>query len=812
MQKLQLKHTLSALALSVAGFLGANAQTVDYLYDVVPAPGSSIEGFMEGSTLKFKLHETPVAFLVNLYDDGEFNQSWYSNQNQFELTEDGYYQHEFLIDYIFTEGKTYEFEFKYYSDLNFDDGSLIGSQSIYYTGLTANPVSDVALAEVSPASPGELALNADGSATVGMTFTAPVTIDKVTVPIGMGADMEGTAVAANDAETEWTVTIPADAVTTTVAAYDLLQISVYALDGVGKYIYQDGLPFISLEYTTGSAVPKGTDFIVDIADKTVSAPVEYFKVDSGNEDLPISPNDANIVMDVDGNAITVNPYTSITVTAADGTIMSQAKTIWYQNEEGEEMKEPFDGTVTLETPITAPGTYSIHFPYMAFHIGEETLATFSAEKTVEFTIEGSQEEAYLILPGVEGVEALYAMQVVFGQLDHFAYLTYPEGKNRVYATLIRPEGETAVTGRIAHAEEDDGTGGIWTLADNEGDNSLLFQFYTEDGLMGYRTPGLYTLIIPAGSVLVNGVANSEARLEYLVGGELRTMSEATVLNPESQLVGNLMSVQVTWDKTPLTLNRNEKVTVKIDEVETFDCDVALSTWSDQQDNQPGLGLLAGEETPTDNVLNIYMPFEAFGKTGSYIITLPQGIVSDKEGAVNPLQVITFYSLPYSDKQLSLTPECANYGKTTVDNLETIVITCEGEPLSINNGNNIRVDFGDEQHYVYTDGLVSTNDENTAVIVNVAGIVKEKGEYSLVLPEGAFIIGNENVMAINNEGYYSYIVTNPSSIVESIDAQEGRYVVYGVNGVLVLDTDNAADLRGLANGLYIINGKKVLVRE
>lgn len=51
----------------------------------------------------------------------------------------------------------------------------------------------------------------------------------------------------------------------------------------------------------------------------------------------------------------------------------------------------------------------------------------------------------------------------------------------------------------------------------------------------------------------------------------------------------------------------------------------------------------------------------------------------------------------------------------------------------------------------------------------------------------------------------------SAVASLVDAVDGKYLVYNLNGVLVLNTDKASDLNKLAKGLYIVNGKKVLVK-
>ena len=54
-------------------------------------------------------------------------------------------------------------------------------------------------------------------------------------------------------------------------------------------------------------------------------------------------------------------------------------------------------------------------------------------------------------------------------------------------------------------------------------------------------------------------------------------------------------------------------------------------------------------------------------------------------------------------------------------------------------------------------------------------------------------------------------SDSSGVANLVDAEEGVYRVYTISGIRVLETENAADLGNLASGLYIINGKKVIIR-
>lgn len=85
-------------------------------------------------------------------------------------------------------------------------------------------------------------------------------------------------------------------------------------------------------------------------------------------------------------------------------------------------------------------------------------------------------------------------------------------------------------------------------------------------------------------------------------------------------------------------------------------------------------------------------------------------------------------------------------------------------------------------------------------------ITEQGVYTLSVPAGMFIFGDDLSAALT--AVYTVGISSVSSVmVETADT----YNVYTISGVCVLSTADAADLSTLRPGLYIINGKKVLVK-
>ncbi|MBD5200948.1 MAG: hypothetical protein HDS85_02715 [Bacteroidales bacterium] len=82
-----------------------------------------------------------------------------------------------------------------------------------------------------------------------------------------------------------------------------------------------------------------------------------------------------------------------------------------------------------------------------------------------------------------------------------------------------------------------------------------------------------------------------------------------------------------------------------------------------------------------------------------------------------------------------------------------------------------------------------------------------GEWTLELYPNTWTINGQS-----NEAFkVVYTVTNPDA-VSSIFADAESFDVYGINGVVILKGAAAADVNALPEGLYIINGKKVIIRK
>lgn len=295
------------------------------------------------------------------------------------------------------------------------------------------------------------------------------------------------------------------------------------------------------------------------------------------------------------------------------------------------------------------------------------------------------------------------------------------------------------------------------------------------------------------------------------GGEV-PLAPSTTMGP-GENVGSakpyaayLGDVLLTWNYTELTaigdltatLTYNGEPTENITMVKLIEIDP-------EETGDPEFTTRAAQ---TGNVLFIGIEPEDIMSgypTGTYVLTIPEGIVVNEKGEVNPLQEMTFHILPIAyDAQF--TPE-DNSDINLEENPIVTVSWAESNELTYNPGANklfvespievFTLEFGEE--VTISDGCLK---------IDLSTL--ETGQYNLVVPEAYVILGNESY--INNEALARYIITNEAGIADIIEDELGVYRVYDLRGINILTTTESTDLSSLLPGIYVINGKKVILRK
>lgn len=399
-------------------------------------------------------------------------------------------------------------------------------------------------------------------------------------------------------------------------------------------------------------------------------------------------------------------------------------------------------------------------------------------------------------------ELLYNMyQVTWGYYE----ITDNMGDDPMISTLTLPDGTVkTVKGIISDANME---GTIEDKAPATENNALSFRNFMalDDDMVLIQQYGTYKVNIPAGTVLVNGVPNPEANLEFTIKGqnEVKYMSEAQMVYPTSSYVSFAFSMQLNWpDQEIYFVEDVERLTIMADlDGNPVECKASIQQV--EGGNEDGTGYF------TMDVL--YIEFDDFlsYNDGTYLsVVIPEGIVANADNELNPSQTIELTLLPQISATLS--PE---------DNAELesedayVTVSWEGvsvQPIKdsllfvrdITTRTDIPVDviFGDD----------------ASIKLNLTSL--PDGSYEIIIPEAYLLIVTENGIvqdsfAINAEIYATYtIVGSESSGIESLKAQDGLYKVYSIDGRPVVNTSDSNALKSLPSGVYIINGSKTLIRK
>lgn len=223
------------------------------------------------------------------------------------------------------------------------------------------------------------------------------------------------------------------------------------------------------------------------------------------------------------------------------------------------------------------------------------------------------------------------------------------------------------------------------------------------------------------------------------------------------------------------------------------------------------------------VLEEYLENNTSSTAVSFTLTVPAGIVVNGLDQVNPKSQFTFTVYPAIDVEpifeetstpgvYALYWEDVTWMSSFTGNL---TLTGEGEEYTFQQDDDYYATVPAEGMFM-SGYLDPDNYSGRAILINFNGLDFE-GRYSLNVPEG-FVAVNFNgswTDYINPAMSLSIILNGDGTVgVGSIsnDNLNGDIRVYNLNGINVLNSSNASDLNSLPNGIYVVNGKKVVIRH
>ena len=229
-------------------------------------------------------------------------------------------------------------------------------------------------------------------------------------------------------------------------------------------------------------------------------------------------------------------------------------------------------------------------------------------------------------------------------------------------------------------------------------------------------------------------------------------------------------------------------------------------------------LSAGE----GNTLVVTLKCDTLTASGTYTLTIPEGSFGDAlfasdptTGHCNPELVYT-YTIKESEpvepdepeepeqdfEPVTETPEA---GSEEIS-FTRVTLTFTEAPVLLDN----RVMLAKSDSTVLYPALLTLGESNTLEITLRYGELKTEGTYLLNIPAGT--VSDASGKHVNPEYTYVYTLKQEAGSVPTQEAEAAGITVYNLQGILMLQTDEAAELKTLPAGDYIVNGKKTVIAE
>lgn len=324
----------------------------------------------------------------------------------------------------------------------------------------------------------------------------------------------------------------------------------------------------------------------------------------------------------------------------------------------------------------------------------------------------------------------------------------------------------------------------------------------------YTAPGTYKLSIPKGSYMYINNDNPAERyltngfdIEYTVkGGETAdlafSLSSADGDELSTEKVNDTYKINHVYLKFNETVTPTEMIMSKVtdpEEVVTY----ARTSWSSgNQRFMIDLGVTAK-------------------KPGVYTIEVPAGAAMNADGKFN--EKISF-RINYLEQKTEGIP-CTSNPENGMDvaKLDKIYINAPAGYKKISPALG-----GITKTYLYNDAFKDDKDKtqmaylhqenDTRLSITLDKEVTEKGDYTLEIPAGSILgVKDDGTQVLSSAMTFVWGVRDLGAVegigIDGVDS----FDVYDMNGVNILKNGTKDDLNRLGKGVYIINGRKYILR-
>lgn len=314
----------------------------------------------------------------------------------------------------------------------------------------------------------------------------------------------------------------------------------------------------------------------------------------------------------------------------------------------------------------------------------------------------------------------------------------------------------------------------------------------------YTAPGLYHITIPAGVWLLDGVESPAMELNYGIR-KLQTLS------PETGVCNELSVITLTVAGTNVQQHDSPGLYTLFDD---YDLSVSIEEGTDSS----VITMALSEPITTPDTYTLLIP----GGTFTYDITDDNGTTTESSQEI----VATYYISPI--EKPAITPE-----EGTVEGFENFTLTMPADysmmmadTMALSYIYAVNPDGSLSPSYEYRVRVTEYDADNGTVqltVLNSDSVATDtllspaNGEYALRLAN-ALVSGFYEEMFVSTAPFEYYYTVNNLTGVETVNLPENELLdVYTITGIRVNRNLQREDLKNLPTGLYIVNGKKIMVR-
>ena len=457
-------------------------------------------------------------------------------------------------------------------------------------------------------------------------------------------------------------------------------------------------------------------------------------------------------------------------------------------EYSELVSEITDGVASVRLPyypVNSAGKYSVTIPKGAFVFEQESGDKISSDEiTAEFTIVSTVKPYDIEINPAEGnVTSLDVLIFKFTTLTG-AYMWTSPAENGVAAF-----------------DENGNLLGRGSLACGYGENWVIE--YTIDFENEITNEGYCRVVVGSGLIDTNSDAvgdNECIEFYYNITGEAGEPFKGKITSPTpGSECEELYSFQLNFADATGTISVGTPV-------------ATMSFYDPTNDSWVEYSELVSEIT--DGVASVRLPYYPVNSAGKYSVTIPKGaFVFEQESGdkISSDEITAEFTIVSTVKPYDIEINPAEGNVTSLDVLIFKFTTLTGAYMWTSPAENGVAAFDENGNLLGRGSLACGYGENWVIeyTIDFENEITNEGYCRVVIGSG-LIDTNSDAVGDNECIEFYYNITGQGA-VDKIFA-DTQFDVYTLNGILIKSGVDKEEIINLDNGIYIINGKKVLINR